>query len=255
MLYICANTKGGVGKTQTATTLATILFYRGHQFRVIELDNSNISMLFSNSRILGDEKAISLKLDEKSKAIGSMIFQIANNKEMDYILDIGGGDDIKALIESLKNLKLEKTWLIPLNSDRKYLNNASETFEMINDPKNTFFILNRVYGKEALEIEFMYFLGNSKFGIKPWSENFAKSKYLTVPHSNFFQIAEDAFQTLLDLALISIEKNEEEITAEFLKIAAGDESKFIQLWTQYEQSQVAARIFFEIEKSFKKLLN
>lgn len=255
MLYICANNKGGVGKTQTATTLATILFYRGREFRVIELDNNNTSMLFSNSRILGSDKAISLKLDEKTKAIGSMIFQIANNKEMDFILDIGGGDDIKALLESLKSLKLEKIWLIPTTSDKKYLTNAADTFEMIGDSKNTFFILNKVYGKESLENEFMYFFGNSKFGIKTVSDVFTKTKYLSIPHSQFFQIAEDSEQTLLDLALISIEKNEEEITAEFLKIAAGDENKFIQLWAQYEQSQVAAKIFFEIEKSFKKLLN
>lgn len=255
MIYIIANTKGGVGKTQTATTLATVLFFRQKKFKIVELDNNNTSMIFSNSRILSSDTAVSLKLEEKTKAIASMVFQLANNSELDYIIDVGGGDDIKALIENLKSLQLEKTWLVPTTGDKKYLKNAADTFELIGDPKNTFFVLNKVYDIQKVENEFMYFFGNSKFGVKPVSDSFAKSKYMSIPHSQFFQIAEDDEQTLLDLALISIEKDEAQITKDFLVIAKGNEAKFIKLWETYEQSKEAAKIFFQIEKSFKKLTN
>jgi len=252
MIYIITNTKGGVGKSTTATTLACTLFAQKRAFKIIELDNNNTSMLFGNSEILKD-KAISLKLDEKVKAIGGMVFNIAKNQDMDYIIDVGGGDDINRLLDSLKEIHLQKTWIIPTTSDRKYLKNAADTFRMIDDSENTYFVLNRVFEIKNVENEFMYFFGSQKYGVKAVDSNFCNSKWMTIPSSMFFQLAEDDEQTLLDLALISIEKDEAEITQDFLKIAKDDEVKFVKLWENYERSKEAAKIYMKIDKSFKKL--
>lgn len=254
-VFIVGNEKGGVGKSTTATNLGTCLFYRGRNFRIVELDDHNNSMMFANSQILGGDKTISLKLDQKVKAIGSMIFNLAKNQEMDFILDIGGGSDFHAVIENLKELKINKKWLIPTTSDKKYLANAARAFELIDDPQNTYFVLNKVYSMDNLENEFMYFFGNKKYGVKAVSECFSKTPFLAIPHSQFFQIAEDDEMTLLDLGLISMEKDEEQIQKEFLEIVGDDENKFITLWENYERSKEAAKIFMKIEKSFKKLLN
>lgn len=254
MIYIVGSTKGGVGKSLIAVVIAMILFFRKRKFKVIELDNNNNSLSYQNSEVLSKDTGISLSTEEKTKAIGSIIFNIAKDSNMDYIVDIGGGDDFKAVIESLTELDLPKTYIIPTTSDKKYLQNASDTFDLISDPENTFFALNKSYEKNPKN-EFMYFFGNSKFGVKPVSENFKKGKYFNIPHSQFFQIAEDDEQTLLDLALISIEKNETEITKDFMDLCGDDESKFIELWEQYERSKEAAKLFLKIQNNSKVLFD
>jgi len=253
MVYIIANTKGGVGKTTTAVNLATLLAFREKKFKIVELDNSNNSMIFSNSEILNQDTAVSLQLDQKTQAIGSMMFNLAKNKEMDFILDLGGGDDSKVMIESLKEIDLPKTWIIPTTSDKKYLKNASDTFKLIDDSQSTIFVLNKANSQEH-KTEFMYFFGSQKYGVKAVDECFTDSQYFVIPSSPFFQIAEDDEQTLLDLALLSIEKNEQEITKDFLEMAGDDESSFIKLWEKYEKSKEAAKLFLQIQKNAKQVL-
>ena len=253
MVYIVANTKGGVGKSTVAVTLATVLSFRNREFKIVELDNNNDSLQFSNSSILTEGRASSLVLKDKTKAIASMIFNIAKNSELSFIIDIGGGDDVKQVIENLKELELEKTFIIPTSSNKKYLKNASDTYEIIDDPDNTIFLLNMVR-ENNLKDDFIYFFGSEKFGVKPVSSNFKNAKYLSVPYSQFFQIAEDDEQTLLDLALLSINKTESEVTTEFLKEAGDDENKFIKSWEKYEKSKEAAKLFMKIFDNFSKLV-
>ena len=252
MIYVIANTKGGVGKTTTAVNLACQLSYLDRDFKIVEIDNNNNSLIFSNSEILKD-KGMTVKTDEKAKAIGGIFFNLAKNPNMDYIVDIGGGDDFHQIIESLKELDLPKTYLIPATSDKKYLTNAKDTFEEINDPSNTYFVLNRCYSDDPKK-EYIYFFGNQKLGVKPVSDIFKDAKYFTMPYSNFYQIAEDDEQTILDLALISIAKNENEITKDFMELSKGNESKFIELWETYEKSKEAAKIFLRIHANMKMML-
>jgi hypothetical protein len=251
MIYVIANTKGGVGKTTTAVNLGCLLFFKNRNFKIVEIDNNNNSMIFSNSEILKN-KGITVRTDEKAKAIGGIFFNLAKNPEMDYIVDIGGGDDLKQIIESLKELNLPKTYLIPATSDKKYLKNAVDTFKLIDDTDNTYFILNRCYAEDEKN-EFMYFFGNKKLGVKPVDDILKDAKYFKIPYSNFYQIAEDEEQTLLDLALISIEKDETEITKDFMEMSNGDEVKFIELWETYEKSKEAAKLFIKISENMKPI--
>ena len=253
MIYVIANTKGGVGKTTTAINLACQLHYLGKNFKIVEIDNNNNSLIFSNSEILKN-KGMTVRTDEKAKAIGGIFFNLAKNPEMDYIVDIGGGDDFHQIIESLKELDLPKTYLIPATSDKKYLVNAKDTFEAINNPENTYFVLNRCYSDNPKK-EYIYFFGNQKLGVKPVSTIFKDAKYFTMPYSNFYQIAEDDEQTLLDLALISISKNENEITKDFMEMSNGDEAKFIEFWETYEKSKEAAKVFMKIHQNMKPMFD
>jgi len=253
MIYAVVNTKGGVGKTTIAVNLATLLAFREKKFKIVELDNSNNSMIFSNSEILNQDTAVSLQLDQKTRALGSMMFNLAKNKDMDFILDLGGGDDSKVMIESLKEIDLPKIWIVPTASDKKYLKNAADTFKLIADSQNTIFVLNKANSQNH-KTEFMYFFGSQKYGVKMADECFENAKYFVVQSSPFFQIAEDDEQTLLDLAMLSIEKNEQEVTAEFIKMAGDDEAVFIGLWEKYEKSKEAAKLFLQIQKNAKKVL-
>lgn len=254
MIYVIVNTKGGVGKTTFSVNLATLLYFRKRDFKVIELDNSQDSMLFNNSEVLNKDRAVSLVLKDKTKAIGKVMFNLTKNSEMDFIIDVGGGGDTEEMIETLKELDLPKTWIIPATSDKKYLKNAEKTYKLINQPDNTYFVLNRCHETDPKD-EFFYFFGNRKFGVKPVADFFKDSKYFAMPDSNFYQIAEDAEQTILDLALLSIEKNEKEISDDFMKIAGDDEDKFIELWVTYETSKEAAKLFSKISKNAEILFN
>lgn len=249
MIYIITNTKGGVGKTTTAINLASILAFKNRKFKLVELDSSNNSMIFHNSELLNDETAISLDLNQKHQAIGSMMFNLAKNKDMDFVIDLGGGTDSKIMIDSLKELEsINKTWIIPTSSDKKYLQNASDTFEMINDAPNTYFILNKYHENTEEDGEdFMYFFGDKKLGVEPVSKHFKTSKYFKIPASPYFQLAEDDGQTLLDMALLSIQNTEAEASEKFIELAGEDEFAYISLWLKYTRSLTAAKLFNKIQ--------
>ena len=254
MLYATINTKGGVGKTTTAIQMASVIHKAGRQFKVVELDDDVNSMLFDNSDFLTTKNSINLKLDQKSEVMADVLFDAMSSPKLDYILDIGAGNNVHEIIESLKSLKLQKTYLIPVTSDKKYLQNGISTFKLIDDSANTVFVLNKVQNPEEFKKQFLYFFGDSKLGIKPVSPIFTKTKYVWLPDSNFYQIAEDEEQSLLDLAMISYIKNPEEARKEFFEIAKGSRETFHILWLKYEKSIEAAKVFDQIQEQLGQLV-
>jgi len=252
MIYAVTNTKGGVGKSNTAVILACLLQSQQKKFKIVEIDNNNQSLQFSNSEFLNSEITQSVKTEKKIETMASIMFDSMSDETLDYIVDLGGGDDTM-ILESVVSLTLQKTYLIPITADKKYLKNAVETYNMINDTENTFFVLNRYSEIAKIEKDFIYFFGNKKMGIKPVSDIFLNSKWIAIPNSQFFQIAADGEQTILDLAKISMENDEKEIMNIFFKQAAGDREKYLQLYLMYEKSKEAAKVFQEIVENTKAL--
>lgn len=249
MVYITVNTKGGVGKSLTSINLACLLHFQNRNFRIVELDNSNNSILFNNSDFLTKDKAISLTLDKKDRAISDMLFDVMGDPELDYILDVEGGDGTLRILDALKSLQIEKTYLVPTLKIKKYLINARKTYEYINDPQNTFFVLNQYIELQNVKSEFKYFYGDKSRGIKPESPLFASAKVIYMPWGDMFQVAEDDEQTVLDLANISRDVSEGEARAASYELAAGDRDKFATLIAQYQNSQEAQLLFAELQES------
>jgi hypothetical protein len=253
MLYISTNSKGGVGKSTTSMIVACLLHCQGKKFKIIELDSSNRSFDYQKSEILNNNNCQSFTIDEKEDAISDMLFDIMT-ENIDYIIDIGGGLDTNVITEALKTIDIAKKWLIPITSIKKYLPNASKTFELINEPKNTYFILNQYHDIAKMADEFLYFFGNDKFGIDPVSKSFAKCKgILAIPFNNYFQISEDDESTILDLANVSKNLKEADARKEFIKASEGQKEIFKKLMQSYWASQAAAKTFSEIEENFKPL--
>lgn len=249
MIYIIVNTKGGVGKSLTSINLACLLQAQNRNFRVVELDNNNNSIIFNNSDFLTQDRAISLKLDKKDRAISDMLFDVMSDGSLDYIVDVGGGDDTLKILDALKSVQIEKTYIIPTLKIKKYLKNALDTYEYINDPQNTFFVLNQYTNFENIRKEFRYFFGDKDMGIKPVSPLFKSAKVIYIPYSDLFQVAEDDEQTILDLANISRDVTEAEARATSFQLADGDRDKFATLITQYQNSQEAQKLFRELQES------
>lgn len=249
MIYIIVNTKGGVGKSLTSINLGCLLHAQERNFKVVELDNNNTSIVFNNSDFLTKDRAISLKLDKKDRAVSDMLFDVMSDPSLDYIVDVGGGDDTLKILDALKNVQIEKTYLIPTLKIKKYLQNALDTFEYIGDPDSTFFVLNQYQKLEEIKTEFRYFFGDKEMGIKPVSSLFKSAKVIYLPYSDLFQVAEDEEESILDLANISRDVSEAEARTTSFQLAAGNKDKFATLITQYQNSQNAQKLFAELQES------
>ncbi len=252
MIYVTCNTKGGVGKSLTSINLACLLHARGRNFKVVELDNSNTSIIFNNSYFLTKERAISLKLEQKDTAINDMLFDLMCDNSLDYIIDLGGGDDTKVL-DALKVIELPKTYIIPTLKIKKYLQNAINTYQYINDPKNTVFVLNQYGDIQKIQSEFKWFFGCKERGIRPVSTIFKTTKTIYMPYSELFEIAEEDEQTIIDLASDSHGVTEAQAREMSFKLADGDRIKFGALLTQYHNSLDAQKLFEEIQESTRAL--
>jgi len=254
MVYISTSSKGGVGKSLSSVVIACLLKTANKKFKIIELDNNNKSLLFKNSDFLNQENTLSVKTDQKQDVISNILFDLMSDKSLDYILDLAGGDETYEVLEILKSLDLPKTYLIPTTRIKKYLKNTNDVFEYIADKDNTYFVLNQYSTLDKLQDEFIYFFGDEKLGIKPVSANFKTDKFVAIPFSNSFQIAEDMEQSILDLANISRQFTQAQATSEFFKKAAGDRDIFDALMKKYWNSEKASKVLDEIEQNFTKII-
>jgi len=252
-VYVVAGTKGGVGKSLISLILSNLLQDQGRNFKIIEIDDNNDSLKFKNSSILNSENAVSFKVDMKNDAINDMFFDLMEDETMDYIIDCGGGNDTKEVLKLLGDIPFDKKFLLPCSRVKKYIKNADETFEIINEPENTFYVLNQYFDIDKLEEEFLYFFGNEKLGIKPASKYFSEDKYFAVPFSNSFQIAEDEEQILLDLASISQKLTKKQAIDMFYEKAKKDRKIFNKLMPKYQNSCDGNELFKILKQNFSKL--
>lgn len=253
MNFIVANNKGGTGKTITTTNLAALLHAQGRNFKVIELDSVNKSFILPNSDFLTPERAVSITINKADAAINDMLFDLMSDDSLDFIIDVGGGPDTASVLDLILPLDLQKTYIIPLLKIKMYIENALTTYEQINDPQNTVFLLNQYTNLENIKSEFKYFFGDKYMGIEPVSPIFKTAKTIYMPFSELFQIASDDSQTILDLASVSRGVSELEARKMAFELSKGDRAKFAALRTQYNNSLDAQKIFDEMIVSTRAL--
>lgn len=156
MIKAIVNTKGGVGKTQTAAHILPWLSFKGTKIKVIEIDNNNQSSVYTHSHIV-DFISISTGEKEMRKALAEVAF----DPKIDYIIDAGGGDDTLKVIDALKRLGEHVEFYIPITADAETLYNLSQTVEAIGEhPKHL--ILNNF--KESAEADFWFIYGDEENG-------------------------------------------------------------------------------------------
>lgn len=253
MLYIITNSKGGVGKSLASAVTACLLHEQGKKFKIIEIDDHNRSIGYDNSDIINKDNATMIALDEKDNELSNIFFDVMDDPELDYILDIGGSHNTDAMLPLLKEIEFEKKYIIPVGRSKTYISNADDTAALIDDPANTYFLLNQYFDKNKIEDEFRYFFGNSKLNIKSASKFFNKDKFLMLPFGNSFQAAEDENQTILDLANISQGITQQEAINAFYEKSKKDRNKFNKMMAAYWNSVEAADLFKKIQVDFSKL--
>lgn len=162
--------------------------------KIVEIDDNNNSNVFKE---LGVE-SVSVTTDKSDEAFGEAMLEQCRGDIDRLIVDAGGGNDTKKVLNSISDMKDEFLFIIPIGKSMSQLKNAIDTYELINLPDNTVFCLNNVSDISKVEDEFLFWYGSKELGIK-------KSKYIDAPtllleYTPFFEIAASKGLTISQLA-------------------------------------------------------
>jgi hypothetical protein len=161
MIFVIANTKGGVGKSAFAMqAVAPYLCSRHGGCALYEIDDFNFdSSDYENSMI----KCESLKLEKGvARVIDSLIQASAQNENL--VIDVGGNQTCGEMLEALGKSSLASMingFVIPVSQTGKDVENANKTIELIreympNNCQNIFLGVARIDKKFGIDdVEYM----------------------------------------------------------------------------------------------------
>ena len=146
MFYVVVSTKGGVGKTTIAQQVLAPFVYQktNKKVEIIELDNNNKSNVLNDSEVL---EVKPVELHKKDEVLLNKFMEVVA-EDKDVIVDVGGGDDTKRVLEAFKELRLEDeiTFFVPVLKDLSNEKNVIDTWSLIrtwNTQAKIYFVLNR----------------------------------------------------------------------------------------------------------------
>lgn len=197
--YVVINTKGGTGKTNTATNILTT-FLNTKKVVIHELDNNNTSKLLKSKL-----KYKSIKIIDAENVLDQVQFEFETGKDITNVLDLGGGDDsLKVLQHFQKSGIVGLTYFIPCNDDMEQFDNVLQTIRSIKvadiDPI-IYLIFNRVNDMQQSSVkeQFIGFFGSELYGIPPKIQQIQKdvNEIFFVPNSRIFSILKNFYQISL----------------------------------------------------------
>ena len=146
MFYVVVSTKGGVGKTTIAQQVLAPFVYQktNKKVEIIELDNNNKSNVLNDSEVL---EVKPVELHKKDEVLLNKFMEVVA-EDKDVVVDVGGGDDTKRVLEAFKELRLEDeiTFFVPVLKDLSNEKNVIDTWSLIrtwNTSAHIHFVLNR----------------------------------------------------------------------------------------------------------------
>lgn len=194
-------------------------------FRVFEIDNNN-----SKGNMKSEHIEYNLfKVNKQKEAIFDVSFSSEEENTIN-IVDVGGSDDMKTVIDSLYKSGLENVeFFIPTSKDDEQFDNVKDTINIIiaKYPKAEItLVFNYRHSEnpsvETIKEEFPNFFGKEVWGLK---ENYSKigeniNALASVPQTDIFLALKNEFQTtLLDTYINAQEmiKNERKLRADWRK--------------------------------------
>ncbi|SFV56267.1 hypothetical protein MNB_SV-14-1815 [hydrothermal vent metagenome] len=230
-IFIVSNTKGGTGKTTTALhILPTIAYLEGYK-------NINYYQLDDNNKVNISSKAINIKnytINNTSDVMDKVELDIALDSETVNIIDIGGGNDTKSVLNYLKTKseikKEDITFFIPITTNLSQQQNLQDTIELIKDSHSNpkiILILNEVIDLKNYKDEFINIFGNEVYEIAPITDLIEQSceKVIKIEKDNLYQVMEYKKKTLLDgyINALEIDKNREKLKQQYVMEYKEDE--------------------------------
>lgn len=192
-IFVVINPKGGVGKSAISKYfLPAILIHNNPEAKIsiyeIDNNNANTKNVFENSDFTTYRK---FKINDKNEAIFDL--ELSTTFGEYAIVDVGGGDDVFAVLDGLKDIHLtDVNFIIPTNDDDEQFENVVDCIEkilLINRDANIRLVLNQVKDcseTQTVEDQFVAFYGDRKLGIESSLPKI--EKYLTcisiIPRTN-----------------------------------------------------------------------
>ncbi|MDQ1341233.1 MAG: hypothetical protein QG567_2391 [Campylobacterota bacterium] len=225
---VLINTKGGVGKSTLSFSLLPFLL-QDRDFQIVEIDdNNNTSLAFGNSVRLKD-KVVSCNISKGTEKLEELVIQNMIEADKITIIDSGGGNDSRAVLNSMlsQNLAKDTLFVVPYLADFSQLKNLFETVELVKD-FDFIVILNNYIGIEN-EDE-MFRIGNEEFDI-PNIEKVFKDKFFIVGRSNLFSFASSVHkETIYDFAKIAFDFDRSKMLEYAKEVTGANKEKMTQMY-------------------------
>ncbi|MFX4284863.1 hypothetical protein ACOL3A_09915 [Aliarcobacter butzleri] len=208
-IYVIPQTKGGVGKTTISGIVATLLYLQNQNQKInlFEIDDNNNSKV--NSDYINYQ---SLKLKDSEIVVDDIQFSSLSDSNLVNIVDAGGGNDTKIVLNKLKEIDLSGlNYYIPVNDDMEQVDNLKETIALIRDFDKfakVNLVLNRCLSLDKLDIQtqFINIFGDDQLDISNQLDNLKVDNIFFVPNSNIFSILKSHYKvSLLDSYLSSLD--------------------------------------------------
>lgn len=208
-IFVVPQTKGGVGKTTISGIVATLLYLQNQNQKInlFEIDDNNMSRV--NSNYINHQ---SLKLKNSEVVIDDIQYSSLSDDNVVNIVDAGGGNDTKIVLEKLNEIDLSGlNYYIPLNDDMEQVDNVKDTIALIRDFDKSAkinLILNRCFTleKEEIQKQFINIFGSEELDIPNKLLDLKIENIFFVPNSNIFSILKSHYKvSLLDSYLSSVD--------------------------------------------------
>ena len=248
MIYTVINNKGGSGKSSICFNVLSSI---SQKFTLIEIDNNNnTSQIYKDSIVLKNNSVKSVKLNDAEVAFDEAIFRSLDGESRDIIIDSGGGDDTLHVVKLL----LENTnyddciFLIPLLQSRAQLQNAIDTYKLVQDRK-VVFVLNGADKKE----DFVFWFGSTEYDVPSVDPILLNMPTFFLPKTPLFDLSALSGEVLIDAAQMAfLYDNNKQAQEDIAKIADGDFAEYRRILGRYRVSVQAKKY---IEDNFKYLEN
>jgi hypothetical protein len=202
-------------------------------FKLLEIDdNQKTNKVFTSSEVL-ENRVLSVTTKEGEEAFGRALFE-AMDDGSNIIIDAGGGNDSRAVIEIILNqtAKTETLFLIPLMTDPEQVQNAIDTYNLAKD-RPLAFILNNGRSRD----EFTHWHGNKQRCIAGVDPKIQKLPTAYVPWSDIFGEATMTGEVIADIAgFAAMFESPAEARTAIYKKAEGNTEAALKMWARYNLS-------------------
>ena len=242
---VVANTKGGVGKSTISFHILPYIL-RGENFKIIEIDNNNnTAKHLENSAIKKSFKSVNIK--EGTKELEELVISNMIDDGI-TVIDAGGGDDSKKVIESFieQNLAKDTLFIIPYMADFTQVANLLYTRKLIEE-------YDYIVAANNIDLQndndLMFIKGNEDFDIPNFSKMF--DRFSVVEKTSLFSYATSKQMLITDLAKDAFDFSQEEILKYAKEKTGADKAAMLKIYRNWKISKMAKE-YLECE-SIKQL--